>query len=340
MIRICIDAGHKKDYKAYNTDPIKYEGNQMYYLSLYEKQELEKYEGVTVTLTRSVLTDDPSLTERGKLASNYDLLLSNHSNANSNESITGVLCYMDCTETNGTLADALGKAVARQLSCDYLGKRYWIQTYKDGELTDNGAVYETPQKGTSNWLTVLNSAKRHNCKLAFLMEQGYHTNPANAKLLGDNTFLKKLAKIKADIIADYFDLNLKEDGGEGNGNGEYEEYIVKKGDTLIKIAQKYHTTAAILAKLNALEDSNLILIGQKLLVPSLSGSYVPEVGDRVLVNGLLYSNANGGNTIEKKDANMYIVEIISGKYRYPIALAKKEGGSRQGWGALDSISKA
>lgn len=43
-------------------------------------------------------------------------------------------------------------------------------------------------------------------------------------------------------------------------------YVVKKGDTLSKIAQKYNTTVIQLAKLNNINNVNLIYVGQKIKV--------------------------------------------------------------------------
>ena len=45
-------------------------------------------------------------------------------------------------------------------------------------------------------------------------------------------------------------------------------YVVKAGDTLNKIAAKYDTTAAELGKLNNIKNLDLILVGQKLVLPS------------------------------------------------------------------------
>lgn len=49
---------------------------------------------------------------------------------------------------------------------------------------------------------------------------------------------------------------------------KYEEkyYIVKKGDTLTKIAKKYKTTVAQLVKWNNIKNPNVIKVGQKLRV--------------------------------------------------------------------------
>ena len=43
-------------------------------------------------------------------------------------------------------------------------------------------------------------------------------------------------------------------------------YIVKSGDTLSGIAQKFNTTYSHLAKLNHLSNPNLIYPGQKLII--------------------------------------------------------------------------
>jgi len=45
-------------------------------------------------------------------------------------------------------------------------------------------------------------------------------------------------------------------------------YIVKKGDTLSGIAQKYHTTVSAIQKLNNIKDKDYIVVGERLKVPS------------------------------------------------------------------------
>lgn len=44
-------------------------------------------------------------------------------------------------------------------------------------------------------------------------------------------------------------------------------YIVKAGDTLTEIAEKFHTTVAALVKLNNIANKNLIYRGQKIRIP-------------------------------------------------------------------------
>jgi LysM repeat protein len=55
-------------------------------------------------------------------------------------------------------------------------------------------------------------------------------------------------------------------------------YVVVKGDSLSKIAVKYHLTRSALAKANGLKSGSMVKIGQKLIIPgkaSSAGTYVP-----------------------------------------------------------------
>lgn len=76
---------------------------------------------------------------------------------------------------------------------------------------------------------------------------------------------------------------------------EYDTYIVKAGDSLYRIAINYNTTVDNLMDINNL-SSNLLSIGQKLLVPKTTNqtpnnfNYVVKLGDT------LYSIANKYNT--------------------------------------------
>ena len=50
--------------------------------------------------------------------------------------------------------------------------------------------------------------------------------------------------------------------------GAPETYIVQSGDTLFAIAVRFHTTVAAIKQLNGLVNSDLIQVGQKLLIPT------------------------------------------------------------------------
>ena len=63
-------------------------------------------------------------------------------------------------------------------------------------------------------------------------------------------------------------------------------YIVKKGDSLYSIAQKYNTSVEELKKGNNL-DSNQLVIGQQLIIPNLEDMdenyYIVKAGDTLFI---------------------------------------------------------
>lgn len=52
-------------------------------------------------------------------------------------------------------------------------------------------------------------------------------------------------------------------------------YIVQRGDTLSQIARRFNTTVATLAQLNGIVNVNSILVGQRLTLPTGSGTMTP-----------------------------------------------------------------
>lgn len=87
----------------------------------------------------------------------------------------------------------------------------------------------------------------------------------------------------------------------------YQTYIVKKGDNLYNIANKYNTTVDEIKSLNNL-TSNILSINQKLLIPSTkANTYTVKKGDN------LYSIARNYNTTvdEIKRKNNLTSNILS-----------------------------
>lgn len=66
---------------------------------------------------------------------------------------------------------------------------------------------------------------------------------------------------------------------------EQKYYIVKEGDTLSEIAEKYNTTYMILAEYNGISNPNLIYVGQRINIPSSEDTNTNElqVGDRISI---------------------------------------------------------
>ena len=84
--------------------------------------------------------------------------------------------------------------------------------------------------------------------------------------------LKSINNLKSNLLSISQRLKIKE------SNDNQNIYIVKKGDTLYKIANMYGTTVDNLKALNNLKNNNLS-IGQKLIVPSKNKIYIVQKGD-------------------------------------------------------------
>ena len=82
-------------------------------------------------------------------------------------------------------------------------------------------------------------------------------------------------------------------------------YIVKKGDTLTRIALKYNTTVTRIAQLNNIRNVNLIYMGQILVIPTNSSN---NINNNSANNQIIY-------TIRRGDT----LWSISRRYGIPIA---------------------
>ena len=61
--------------------------------------------------------------------------------------------------------------------------------------------------------------------------------------------------------------DLQEVSGGSAYTGACFVYVIKQGDCLSVIAQKYRTTVATLCQINNISNPNLIYAGHKLLIP-------------------------------------------------------------------------
>ena len=103
--------------------------------------------------------------------------------------------------------------------------------------------------------------------------------------------LKKINNLTSDTLSIGQELlvPIKEES-------DYTIYIVKKGDSLYSIAQKYNTTVDSIKKLNNLV-SNLLSINQELKIPTKNEEEVQNFYNYVVVPGdTLYSIAKNNNT--------------------------------------------
>ena len=120
---------------------------------------------------------------------------------------------------------------------------------------------------------------------SILMEYGFVDSTKDDVNQIKNNY-EKLTEAVVKSICEYFGVTYKKPSAS-NLNNNY--YIVQKGDTLWSIANKYKTTVNKLKDINNL-SSNLIVIGQKLLIPSNIKEYIVQKGDT------LYSISRKFNT--------------------------------------------
>ena len=106
---------------------------------------------------------------------------------------------------------------------------------------------------------------------AILMEYGFVDSSKDDVSQIKNNY-KELAEAVVKSICEYLGITYK----KPIDSNDY--YIVQKGDTLWSIANKYKTTVSKLKDINNL-NSNLIVIGQKLLIPSNVKEYIVQKGD-------------------------------------------------------------
>ena len=173
-----------------------------------------------------------------------------------------------------------------------------------------------------------------------IVEYGFiDDTPANVQFLKDN--YKQLAEAVVQAVANYKGYKYVPSGGTSTNT-----YIVKSGDTLYKIAQKYNTTVDTLKQINNL-TSNLLSVGQILKLPTeqvtppttTSENYVVKSGDNLYaiarrynttvseikkVNNLTSNNLSIGQVLKiptvtpsQENAETYIVQ--SGDSLYSIA---------------------
>ncbi len=116
---------------------------------------------------------------------------------------------------------------------------------------------------------------------AVLVEACYISNTREAKLLQQKDFRNKMARALSKSIIEYFDqMGLSERPQVVQTQGQsfalaqnpaqqtsYKMHVVKSGESLSKIAGKYHVNLTQLRKINRLASADLIYIGQQLWIP-------------------------------------------------------------------------
>ena len=179
--KVMIDPGHAPG--NVNRGPTGYyEYQGMWKLSNYLKEELAK-RGVQADLTRTK-NQDPSLSERGKKSKGYDMFISEHSNAH-NGKVRGVEVFYSLQRPGDRVhAQALSKAISTLMNNPNRGAK----------------TRQYPNKPGVDYHGVIRAAANVGCPHIFLVENGFHDNPQDEAWLKQDSNLRKLAQVQADVI--------------------------------------------------------------------------------------------------------------------------------------------
>lgn len=197
------------------------------------------------------------------------LVVSNHINAGGGEGAEVIYALRN--------SDAFSRRISNELENS---GRYVRKYYQRRYPSDSSKDYYFIHRNTGDTEAVI-------------VEYGFLDNAADAELL--KKYWQDYAEAVVKAIADYVGAPYSFSGNMANEN----YYIVKKGDSLWSIANKNGITVDKLKEMNNL-SSNMISVGQKLLVKDTSSS--PDVGVYYTVNAgdTLYGIANKfGMTVDE-----------------------------------------
>lgn len=137
------------------------------------------------------------------------------------------------------------------------------------------------------------------------------------------------------------DLEIPTIGIEGNKDASYTTYVVKRGDTLGKIARLHGMNYKELAEYNSISNPNLIRVGQVIKIPC---EWTPKVGDIVYYNGSVhYSNAGalvGKKCIGGQARIAAIYGLGKAKHPYQLIRVAGKGATVYGWVNEGTFTKA
>lgn len=304
--KVMIDPGHAPG--NVNRGPTGYyEYQGAWKLSNYLKKELTK-RGVQADLTRTE-NQDPTLAQRGSKAKNYDLFISEHSNA-FNGKVRGVEVFYSLRRPGDKVhAETLSKAISTLMN----------------NPTRGAKTKQYPNKPGVDYYGVIRAAASVGCPHIFLVENGFHDNPQDEAWLKSNQNLRALAKVQTDIICSILGVKLQppSDGEtlyrvqvgafKNKANADrmyhrlkaagYDTYMVQGGDGLYRVqtgAFKNRQNADSLA-------SKLKKAGYDVYITTKAGTPIApasiRVGDKVRVK-------KGARTYDGKSLASFVYNTV------------------------------
>ena len=284
---VVVDPGHGGKHPGTVGVGGVYEKNVVLAISRELKRELDGMPGFRGVLTRDgdYLVD---LRRRFEIAhrARADMFVSIHANAFRMKSVHGaevfVLSNQGATRETAKLLAERGEGSANGFGpvslhdVDESVARIMVDLSMDSKQNESVELGEAVLGALAGTVTL--RKKRVHARAfmvlkspslpSILVETGYLSNPREARLLTDRGHQRRLARAIAGGIRDYASMNAP----DGTLLASMVEsgtvrYVVKRGDTLSEIAERYGTSTRLLLMRNNLASSDRILIGQVLFVP-------------------------------------------------------------------------
>ncbi len=216
---IVLDPGHDSTHAGAGGNGVR-EEKAVLKIALYLKEELSKYQNVTVYMTREgekcafpgTITDKCNEARVSYAESvNADVLVSLHLNSFTNSTPHGAIVYVqndNYSPEAGKISQNLGTNIVNRLA--ELGLKNGGIFAKTSTVETHPEEHAYPDGSFSDYYRVLRYAKKVHMP-AIIVEHAFLSNPSDAALvLKSEDGLKALALKDAQGIVDYYGLTLKE----------------------------------------------------------------------------------------------------------------------------------
>ena len=208
---VVLDPGHGgSDPGAANSKFGLKESDINYKIAIYAKEELEKYEGVKVYLTR--YANNPSIYDRGEFAKNYnaDLVVSIHINSSTSQSVRGAEVWV--TQDNSQVEYYEGSKIVGEKIL-YRLARLGLQDH--GVSIRSGKPNEWYPSGiVKDYYGIIRYPMNYGIR-SLLVEHCYISSDADCQeFLNSDAKLKNLGVADAQGIVEAYNLQLKGQGRE------------------------------------------------------------------------------------------------------------------------------
>ena len=318
MKKIILDPGH---VEGYNRGAVSgyYEGTAMYQYAHLLADKL-RVAGLDVGITRTKITDNPSLTARGKKAKGADMFVSLHSNAASSASANGVTVFYSIKrDSDKAHAAVLSKGLAGLIN---------------GGTRDRGA---NTRKGGGDWdyYTVIQYAVKVGCPHVFLIEHGFHSNKEECTWLMQPANMEAMATLECGLLCNI--LGIKASGSTAQEPVSIGQKMVNTPGDILNVRDAANAKGDKLGELAhgstveayGLADNGWVLIQQGSLRGWVNGKYLVEP-EKTFEPYIVRVTAGALNIRKGPGTNYDVAGCIRDKGSYTIV------DEQDGWGRLKS----